>query len=72
MWAIRIEIYLEALNLWEAVEEDYEVLALPTNSTMALMKVHKERKTRKLKAKAMSICKSHSHHFHRDHVSKIN
>ena len=47
-----METYLEALDLWEVVEEDYEVLALPANPTMAQMKVHKERKTRKSKAKA--------------------
>ena len=23
MWAVRIESYLEALDLWEAIEEDY-------------------------------------------------
>ena len=33
MWAIRMETYLEALDLWEAIEEDYEVPSLPTNST---------------------------------------
>ena len=25
MWAVRMETYLEALDLWEAIEEDYEV-----------------------------------------------
>ncbi|XP_052193118.1 uncharacterized protein LOC127801765 [Diospyros lotus] len=44
--------YLEALDLWEAVEEDYAVLALPANPTMAQIKAHKEKKTRKSKAKA--------------------
>ncbi|XP_065850933.1 lipoxygenase 3, chloroplastic-like [Euphorbia lathyris] len=24
-WAIKMKVYLEALDLWEAVEEDYEV-----------------------------------------------
>lgn len=52
MWAVRMETYLEALDLWEAVEEDYEVPALPPNPTMTQIKVHKERKTRKSKAKA--------------------
>ena len=33
------------------MEEDYEVHALPANPTMAQMKVHKERKTRKSKTK---------------------
>ena len=47
-----MEAYLEALDLWEAVEEDYEVPALPGNPTMAQIKNHKDRKTRKSKAKA--------------------
>jgi hypothetical protein len=44
--------YLEAVDLWDAVEEDYEVQPLPANPTVAQMKNHKERKTRKSKAKA--------------------
>ena len=46
-----MKTYLEALDLWKAVEEDYEVSKLLANPTMALMKVHKERTTRKSKAK---------------------
>ena len=52
IWAVRMEAYLEALDLWEVVEEDYEVPALPGNPTMAQIKNHKDRKTRKSKAKA--------------------
>lgn len=37
-------VHLEALDLWEAIEEDYEVTPLLEN--------HKEKKTRKSKAKA--------------------
>ena len=51
-WAIRMTVHLEALDLWEAVEEDYDVPPLPTNPTMTQLKTHKERKTRKSKAKA--------------------
>ncbi|PKI58594.1 hypothetical protein CRG98_020983 [Punica granatum] len=36
----------------EAVEEDYEVAPLPNNPTMAEIKLHKEKKTRKAKAKS--------------------
>jgi len=53
LWAVRMESYLEALDLWEAVEEDYEVPPLPNNPTMAQLKYHKERKTRKAKAKSV-------------------
>lgn len=52
MWAVRMETYLEALDLWEAVEEDYDVPALPNNPTVAQIKTHKEKKTKKSKAKA--------------------
>ena len=47
-----METYLEAFNLWEAVKEDYEVHLLPTNPIVAQIRNHKERKTRKSKAKA--------------------
>ena len=30
LWAVRMETYLEALDLWEAMEEDYEVPPLQT------------------------------------------
>nr|KYP43259.1 hypothetical protein KK1_035314 [Cajanus cajan] len=47
-----MEAHLEANDLWEAVEEDYDVPPLPTNPTMAQIKHHKERKARKSKARA--------------------
>jgi len=28
-WAVRMTVHLEALDLWEAIEEDYEVFPLP-------------------------------------------
>jgi len=34
------------------VEEDYEILALPNNPTMAQIKAHKEKKMKKSKVKA--------------------
>ncbi|KAH9679706.1 hypothetical protein KPL71_026241 [Citrus sinensis] len=47
-----METYLEALDLWEAVEEDYEIPTLPNNPTMAQIKAHKEKKIKKSRAKA--------------------
>ena len=35
LWSVRMETYLDALDLWEAMEEDYEVPPLPKNPTMA-------------------------------------
>jgi hypothetical protein len=52
LWAVRMEAYLEALDIWEAVEEDYEVPPLPNNPTMAQIKIHKEKKTSKAKARS--------------------
>jgi hypothetical protein len=42
-----METYLEALDLWEAIEEDYDVPPLPNNPIMTHIKVHKNRKTKK-------------------------
>nr|KYP62304.1 hypothetical protein KK1_016831 [Cajanus cajan] len=50
-----MEAYLDANNVWEAVEEDYEVPPLPNNPTVAQMKSHKERKLRKSKAKSILL-----------------
>ena len=50
--AVRMETYLDAIDLWEVVEEDYEIIPLPKNPTIARIKHHKERKTKKSKAKA--------------------
>ncbi|PKI36097.1 hypothetical protein CRG98_043510 [Punica granatum] len=44
--------YMEGCDLWEAVENDYEVAPLPENPTMNQIKYHKERTTRKAKAKS--------------------
>ncbi|KAF3635674.1 Beta-glucosidase 11 [Capsicum annuum] len=50
IWAVRMRIYLQALDLWEAVEDEYEIAPLLDNPTVAQIKTHKERKTRKSKA----------------------
>lgn len=42
---------MEALDLWEAVEEDYEIQALTNNPTIAQIKTH-EKKTKISKAMA--------------------
>ena len=52
IWAVRMETYLDVMDMWEAVEEDYEVPLLPNNPTMAQIKKHKDRKIKKSKAKA--------------------
>ena len=52
MWAVHMETYLKALDLWEEIEEDYEVPPLPANPTLAQIKVQEDKKTRKSKANA--------------------
>ncbi|XP_052203090.1 uncharacterized protein LOC127808560 [Diospyros lotus] len=52
VWVIKMKVHLQAQDLWEAVEENYEVADLPANPTMNQIKIHKERKTRKAKAMA--------------------
>ncbi|XP_060183289.1 uncharacterized protein LOC132613281 [Lycium barbarum] len=52
IWATRMEARMEANDVWEAVEEDYEVPSLPANPTMAQIKNQKEKKIRKSKARA--------------------
>ncbi|PKI65763.1 hypothetical protein CRG98_013835 [Punica granatum] len=50
--AVKMAAYMEGSDLWEAVEHDYEVASLPDNPTMNQIKYHKERITRKTKAKS--------------------
>ena len=59
-----MQTYLEALDLWDAVQEDYEVLVLPDNPTMAQIKNNEDRRTRKAKAKAWSF----NYNFHKNYV----
>ncbi|XP_057451592.1 uncharacterized protein LOC130743382 [Lotus japonicus] len=49
LWAARMTTHLEALDLWEAVEENYDVPELTTIPTMA--QNHKEKKTKNAKAR---------------------
>ncbi|XP_047257590.1 uncharacterized protein LOC124889659 [Capsicum annuum] len=55
IWAVRMKTYLDAMDMWEVVEEDYEITPLPENPTMAHIKNHKDKKTRKSKS-AKDIC----------------
>ncbi|KAK3438804.1 hypothetical protein EUGRSUZ_C03626 [Eucalyptus grandis] len=51
-WAVKMTAFLEGHDLWEAVEDDYEIAPLPNNPTMNQIKLRKERTTRKAKAKS--------------------
>ncbi|XP_061348972.1 uncharacterized protein LOC133294328 [Gastrolobium bilobum] len=50
--AVRMQAYIEGCDFWEAVEEDYEVAPLLENPTINQIKFHKEKITRKAKAKS--------------------
>jgi len=47
-----METYLETLDFWKVVEEDYEIFPLSNNLTMTQIKNHKKKKIRKVKAKS--------------------
>ena len=47
-----MKTYLEALGFWEAVEEDYDIFLLSDDPTMNQIRIHKEKKTKKAKAKS--------------------
>jgi len=49
---VKIEAYQEGLDLWEAIEEDYEVLLLLDNPNLGQIENHKQKKTKKAKAKS--------------------
>ncbi|XP_049344195.1 uncharacterized protein LOC125808553 [Solanum verrucosum] len=51
IWVVRMQAYLEVLDLWEAVKDEYIIAPFPNNPTMAQIKNHQERKIRKSKAK---------------------
>ncbi|KAL4304139.1 hypothetical protein GQ457_10G018410 [Hibiscus cannabinus] len=54
-WAIRMTVHLQVLDVWDAVEKDYEIPPLLTNPIVAQMKIHKEKTTRKVKAKSCTF-----------------
>ncbi|KAF3644026.1 hypothetical protein FXO38_19902 [Capsicum annuum] len=58
LWDVRMETYLEALDLWEAMEEDYDAVPLPDNPTMKESETVKEYSDRLLNIVNRS-CHSH-------------
>lgn len=55
MWAVQTEAYLEALALWEVIDEDYEVLPLPVSPTLSQIRNHKDNKILNLKQIRVSL-----------------
>ncbi|KAM7519204.1 hypothetical protein LguiB_018166 [Lonicera macranthoides] len=52
VWVVQMEAYLDANDMWEAIEQVFEVPPLPNNPTLAQIKNQKERKQRKSKVRA--------------------
>jgi len=50
LWAVRMQTYIEGLDLWEVLEEDD--VPLSENLIVAQIKAHKDKKMRKAKAKS--------------------
>ena len=50
VWAVKIETYLKAFDLWEIVESDMQPTPLGNNSTIAQMKFFNEEKAKRFKA----------------------
>ena len=51
IWAVKMESYLHACDLWDVVETESELSPLPNNPTLAQIKSHREEKARRYKAK---------------------
>lgn len=50
IWAIKMKSYLQALNLWEAIEDGPNPAPLGPDPTLSQIKVHEEQKARKPRA----------------------
>jgi len=44
VWVVRMEAYLDANDIWEAVEQVYEVSILSDNPIVAQIKNHREKR----------------------------
>ncbi|XP_022930166.1 uncharacterized protein LOC111436675 [Cucurbita moschata] len=69
MWAVCMETYMEALDLWEAIEEDYEVPPLPANPTVAQIKTE-GKEDKEIKGESLSICRCISNDLHANNKMK--
>ena len=67
-----MEAPLQENDIWEFVEEDYEVPPLTENPTMVQIKNHKEKKTRKSKARASLFVVVSPKIFYQNHDFEIN
>ena len=71
-WIVRMETYLEALDLWEAVEEDYEIQFPSRKLYGGTNKITEGKKDEEIKGKSMSICSCISYGIHKDNVLEVS
>jgi len=50
VWAVKVETYLKAFDLWETVESDKQTNQLENNPTITQMKFFNEEKAKRFKA----------------------
>ncbi|RVW88147.1 Retrovirus-related Pol polyprotein from transposon TNT 1-94 [Vitis vinifera] len=53
IWSVKRQTYLETFDLLEVVAEDKPIAPLPTNPTLAQIKAHTDKNTKKFKAKTL-------------------
>ena len=53
IWSAKMQMYLEAFDLWEVVAKDKPIAPFPENPTLAQIKAHTNEKTKKFKAKTL-------------------
>ena len=68
MWAVRMETYLEAVDLWKAIEENYEVPPLPANPLCSTNQSTEGKEDKKIKGKSLPICSRISNDLHANNV----
>ena len=72
MWVVRMETYLEALDLWETIEADYKVPPLPANLYYSTNQSIEGNEYKKIKGKSLPICSCISNDFYANNVTQNN
>ena len=72
MWVVRMETYLEALNLWETIEENYEVPPLLANLYYSTNQSIEGNEDKKIKGKSLPIYSCISNDLYANNVSQNN
>jgi len=72
IWAARMEAHLEENDLWEAVEEDYEVLPFVRQSNNGSDKKSQGKESKKVKRKSFFVCCCLRRNLHQNYDHQIN